>query len=268
MKKIVLLIFSIFSFINPLNAETYYDYEKIEVESLPEASETTLNKVYIVKDKYYITKKIDSGYSEIKLGDNLRGKTIYFDLSDPVSVYNDLLSTSISSGQRIYVFRTTAYKDIIYFQYDDSRWKLHSSFQYNLVHYDLVNNTYVTGYKNTSITYPDTEDLILNDTYNTYYEEILGKYFSYTPFELTFEWIEVSKNDVIEIKIPTDDFYLFYDFDDIRNFNIFESYNFDTFTDFQKLVIVLGINILFLGFISICFYIFIRLIYKGISLLF
>lgn len=64
------------------------------------------------------------------------------------------------------------------------------------------------------------------------------------------------------------DFYLFYDFNDISQFDIFSSYDFTTFTDFEKLVIVFGFNILYLLFIFVIVYIVIKVIYKMLSWLF
>ena len=40
--------------------ETYYDWEQVVVDSLPEASEETSNKVYVVNDSYYVTGLINS----------------------------------------------------------------------------------------------------------------------------------------------------------------------------------------------------------------
>ena len=78
MKKLLLLLS--FIFIPILNAQTYYDYEKIEVEQLPIASAETTDKVFIIGKSYYVTesKYISGTQRPIQLNDNLVKGKIYF----------------------------------------------------------------------------------------------------------------------------------------------------------------------------------------------
>ena len=57
------------------------------------------------------------------------------------------------------------------------------------------------------------------------------------------------------------DFYLFYDFATISEFDIFESYDFTSFTDYQKLSVVIGFNILFVIILAF----FVSIIYKVVA---
>jgi len=78
MKKLLLLLS--LTFIPVLNAQTYYDYEKVEVEELPTASAETTDKVYIVGKSYYVTESeyIVGQQRSIQLNDNLVTGKIYF----------------------------------------------------------------------------------------------------------------------------------------------------------------------------------------------
>ncbi len=71
-----------------------------------------------------------------------------------------------------------------------------------------------------------------------------------------------------EVTLPTSDYYLFYDFNTIANFNIFSSYDFTSFTDYEKLMFTIVVNIFYLGFIGFCIYILAKGLYKMISWVF
>lgn len=80
MKKLLLLLS--LTFIPVLNAETYYDYEKIEVEELPTASAETTDKVYIAGKSYYVTEKTLGSVTPMVIGNNMKGVTLYNAIPD------------------------------------------------------------------------------------------------------------------------------------------------------------------------------------------
>ena len=78
-----------------LNAETtYYNYEKVEVSELPEASENTLDKVYIANGKYYITNKEVIGSESVLWSDDedMNNKTIYLNFPTDTNVLDNILT--------------------------------------------------------------------------------------------------------------------------------------------------------------------------------
>lgn len=278
MKKIsyiyAIIILILFLFVPGfLNAATYYDWERVQVDTLPEANKENMNTVYIKDGKYYVVKENSGEVTPIPLSTNLNTYTLYKAFPDDI--------TDILEYQALlkYTDEYTSYFDLkgiflINFNLSSNSFNLHFycktntncytytlgnnfSFEYS---YDYISPTEleVTRY-GSSRSFPDEfKDFIL----------YLYNHISITPLENTFEWLEVDKYQVKEIKLDERDFYLFYNFEDIKEFNILSNYDLESFTDFQKVVIVLGFNILFLGIIGLSIYIFIKLVYKGISMIF
>lgn len=58
--------------------------------------------------------------------------------------------------------------------------------------------------------------------------------------------------------------YIFYTLDQIENFSIFSSFDFNSFTAFESIMIVLGVNIFYLLFLGFS----ITIIYKTVSRLY
>lgn len=259
MRKYILIL--CLMFIPVLNAKTYYDYEQIEVEELPTASKDTLDKVYVVNDKYYIT-SYTKGETTSILNTNLSGKTIYFNFPE-----TDEFKSYFETSQWVnyYVYDTTSTSYIVIRKVTNSNnvicvYSNELGYCYSIYKYD-------NGLINDSFTFGTDTDIIFDNLYDSKLD-FLSEYISLTPFNDTYDWVEVSKYDVNEINVDVRDFYLFYDYEDISNFNILSSYNMNEFTDFQKLVIVIGFNILYLLLVGFVVYLFIKLIYKGISLIF
>ena len=280
-----------FSSCSKLNAEeiTYYDWEKVEVSELPEASDSTLDKVYVVNDKYYITnKQVSGGNNEpIPLNENLNGKTVYFDY---VRFFNEYSNSSFTSGftflrfsnNKVISYILESYGDVIYFNNFNS-----TVGSYGLTNVQLFDSRYCfslddfddyysghTNSKNGHGTYWSTcVKSFYVDRDVSVMENLVGyTYFSLTPFEstTTYSWQEVSKDlvDPFDRHLSDDDFYLFFTFEDISNFNIFSSYDFSVFTDFEKIVVVGLFNILYLGLFFGVVYIVIKLLNKGLSFIF
>ncbi len=253
MKKLLLLLS--FTFIPILNAQTYYDYEKVEVEELPEASLETTNKVYVVGKSYFVT---ESNYSSgeqrtIQLNDNICTSKVKF---------KGLTKEQFDS------FSPSSYTSIITpdcYVYGNGG-KIQIGLFNNQVFADFK-TTFPLEEKYLNFTYTDNSCVIsyINEDYRSLIDmllviEIDGVY--------SYSWKEVSKYDVYEITVKDDDFYFFFSYNDISNFNILSSYDFSNFTDFEKIVVVLGFNIFFLLFLGFIVYIFIKFINKGITLLF
>lgn len=260
MKKIMyiygFIVLVLFLFVpGYLSADTYFDWEQVNVSSLPEASKDFMNKVYITDDKYYVVKEIQGEITPLPLNENLNGKTIYIEF--PENFYETLSSCDYicnfaNTSSNWYIYNT----DFIQLKEPDSQNLLGSN--YGLYYY--YNSTLKRNAKEYTFNFDFTIKSWVNEEYSNY--------FSLTPFVNTYEWIEIDKYQVKEIRLDERDFYLFYSFDDIKEFNILSNYDLDSFTDFQKIVICLGFNILFLGIISLSIYIFIKLVYKGISMIF
>lgn len=276
-KNLLIILFLMFIFIPGLSADTYYDWELIEVESLPAASEEFLNKVYQVSDKYYIIEKNNNDYTPIPLNEDLKGKIIYFDYKSlTYEILDDIYNNNSIIQNSSYINKTETSNSNANTKKQYQLWR-NSQGNIKLNHYTFyfpyltfvsprVETTYV---ENGEVITPVTS-FSSNFSYSIseWYAPELEKYFSLTPFETSYIWKEVLKSDVIENKLPEEDFYLFFSFDDIKQFNILSIYNLDSFDDFQKIIITLGFNIFFLCFVGLCIYIFIKLFNKGYSFLF
>lgn len=238
-----------------LSADTYYDYEKVEIEELPIASEDTLNKVYIKGKSYYIT---ESNYTPgeqrtIQLNDNICTSKVKFK-GLTKEQFDSLSPSSFTS-----IIKPDCY---VY----GNGGKIQIGLFNNQVFADFK-TTFPLEEKYLNFTYTDSSCVIsyINEDYRSLIDMLLV---IETDGVYSYFWKEVNRNDVYEIQVSEDDFYLFYNFEDIKKFNILGNYDLESFTDFQKVVIVLGFNILFLGIIGLTIYIFIKLVYKGISMIF
>lgn len=275
MKKLLLLLS--LTFIPVLNAQTYYDYEKVEVEELPTASAETTNKVYVKGKSYYVTESttLDGSPTYLELGVNYKGQRIYFDYKNPFVEYayshcSNCVWVSFDA------FYYNGYLDKSGIMYSNRLTPLIDS-SYDVVGVNFPSGR--TGYylsdnidKSYIISFVSSKDFIIKSysSSDRFAAFELDKLFSTTPFyeETTYSWKQVNKYDVYEITVKDDDFYFFFSYNDILNFNILSSYDFSNFTDFEKIVIVLGFNIFFLMFLGFIVYIFIKLVNKGITLLF
>lgn len=267
MKKYLIVAISLFLFIPVLYADdlpTYYDKEIIEINLLPAASENTLNKVYLVDKKYYVTNKIDGGLRPLQVGDSLKNVTLYFDFPDDYNL--ELKNKYICDSPNCTV---PIIKDCI--QNSDHSIYLRYDWYYSYRFYSTVHSSDYFYYSNRGNLQINLKSYsFINDSYNNSVCEILDNDVAShikISLETTYSWLEVSKDQVIEYKVPIEDFYFFYSFEDIQKFNILSNYNLSNFNDFQKLVIVLGFNTFFLVFIGFIVYVLIKLINKGISIL-
>lgn len=275
--KILLLLFSLFTLMPGVNAkENYYDYEVIEVEVLPDVSESIVDKLYKVDNKYYLGEKVNSDYTPIPMNEDLKGKTIYIDYKGITYEFVNNLFTSNSyiEGHDFVTLNkisNDSYNKIGYKFFKNSLGNI--SLNHYVLNVPTLNN--IETQKRFAIvedgSYVESFDSFVSNFSYTITEWLipeLEQFFSMTPFEVVYQFKEIPESLVVKPVPKEVDFYLFYTFEDISKFKALSLFDLTTFTDFEKVVTVLLINILFLGFLGFCCYILLKFIYKGISMLF
>ena len=189
-----------------LNAETtYYNYEKVEVSELPEASENTLDKVYIANGKYYITNKEVIGSESVLWSDDedMNNKTIYLNFPTDTNVLDNILTQmsncygNVNDSNRYAPFSLMGYtlNDNV-FELGFINW---GAFNRSLFSYDRVNK--VINYTNSTWTFHYNWPLMyIKKQPNACSYEYLINFFSKEPFETTttYSWVEVSKENAIK----------------------------------------------------------------------
>ncbi len=274
MKKYIVLIISFILFVPGLHAaETssldfgdYNSYDLIETETvLPTADSTTVNKIYKISDKYYITNYQVFDNSIIELNMNLSGKTIYISKLDSGwncvnNYYIRINGSSSYTGLRFY--RNSPYLTLHLQSYTTS----------SITSFDLLKLNLTEFYGNVSFTFKDDKDYIVTGItdesgttgiYSKFYN-CISNYISVVGSSV-YSWTEIFPTTVFSYSLEDKDMFIFYTFNEISNFDILSSYDFTDFTDFQKLVIVLGFNTFYLGFIGFIVYLFLKLINKLIT---
>lgn len=189
MKKILIFLVCFFAFTFNLYADTYYDKEIVKVDTLPTASEITLNKVYQVNNKYYVTIFDSAGYTPVPLNENLKGKTIYFNF--PKGYHNEVtfIQSDIWLNAKCKTNFVSDCNGRVSANKNNSIYGLTFDFGNSFIPYvyhssnasNFFSHTITVDYKITLFIYKDSE-----------------KYISLTPFETTYNWKEVNKTDVIK----------------------------------------------------------------------
>lgn len=274
--KILLLLFSLFTLMPGVNAkENYYDYEVIEIEVLPEASNETVDKLYKVDNKYYLGEKVSSDYTPIPLNEDLKGKTIFIDYKSITYEFIDSLYSSekLVDGRDFVILNknfTDTYNNVHYYFYKNLYSGIGEHYSLTIPSLNMVTKYDYISFLENGDYYKAYDSFVSNFSYSITEWLIpeLEQYFSMTPFEVVYRFKEIPENLVVPPQLKEVDFYLFYTFDDISKFKALSLFDLTTFTDFEKVVTVLLINILFLGFLGFCCYILLKFIYKGISMLF
>lgn len=191
MKKLIILLSLLF--IPTLNAQTYYDYEKIEVEDLPTASADTLNKVYIKDSDYYITKKNLGKVTSLPFNEDLKGKTIYFNFPtedkefcanfDSFSFYENVFNFAKGTQSYIYAHSIKPSFGMLFELRNPSLTTVIIDKNCNSVkNFGVVEGT-----------------MIITSWYSDEMEQIFEPYISITPIEDTFSWVKVEKKDVLPV---------------------------------------------------------------------
>lgn len=203
MKKIIIFL-GLLIFIPKLSASTYYDWEQVQVDTLPEATKNIMNKVYIKDDKYYVVKETIGEVTPISLSTNLNTYTLYKAFPDDITdipeyqallKYTDeytsyfelkgifLINFNLSSNSFNLHFYCTTYSNCYTYTLGNN-----FSFKYSK---DYISPTEleVTRYSS-SRSFPDEfKDFIL----------YLYNHISITPLENTYEWLEVDKSNVLPV---------------------------------------------------------------------
>lgn len=198
MKKFILL-FSLL-FIPTLNAQTYYDYEKIEVEELPTANVDTTDKVYVVGENYYVTESeyIPGQQRSIQLNDNLVTGKIYFkgitkEQFDSLPMFDveQPLKYSPSDGRSLLELYGNGGKAQIRINKNQLFLGYKSSdFPYEGFYLDISNDFYFNkSYGENVISYINEDYRDFIDTYFVY------EHGGYT----SFPWVEINKKDVFPV---------------------------------------------------------------------
>lgn len=269
MKKLIFGFLLLIIFCYNVNASTYIGWNHIDVDVLPDASADTLNNIYDYDDKYFVTEKIITDYSKFGVGDVFDHNTmIYFYDSNLKSNLVTFLSENGYNSSRNY------YK---LFDYSFSSYTFSFSIYYS-------NDTlYCTYFSKSLIQYTETLKFVGDDRidFSFYYDldsvsysitKIYSDYPSSVFFSqvssVSYRWLEISYYDWYEFTSKSTDLYLFYNYSDICSFDIFSWVDFTTFTDFQKVVVVISVNIFFCIFLLFIVYIFIKLFNKLVSWLF
>ena len=240
----------------------YYDWQLDEVSSLPEASSNTLNKVFKYNNKYYITESESSG-----------GLSVGMQLCNVNFINNGTVFPDVTTDDNgiILAEATRLADNLVYsIRYVNSSWN-------NKVVSFFTTSAYFNGTWYSPISFScnsyvlNRGGVVLTNIYSdTSVSSILDWFELESAGVVTYTWKEVSEDLVIPFDNHLDDrdFYLFYSFEDISEFNILSNYDFSNFSDYEKLVIVIGFNLLFLSFVGVVIYIFIKLLNKGFSLIF
>lgn len=178
---------------------TTEEIELIEVESLPVANEETLNKVYKVDNKYYITEKINNDYTPIPLNEDLKGKIIYFDYKSlTYEILDDIYNNNSIIQNSSYINKTETSNSNANTKKQYQLWR-NSQGNIKLNHYTFYFPYLTFVSPRVEITYVENGEVITpvtsfssNFSYSIseWYAPELEKYFSLTPFETSYTWNE------------------------------------------------------------------------------
>ena len=213
MKKL-LLIFSLLIFIPVLNAEenTYFDLPQISVESLPTASEDTLNTIYIYNNKYYVTILNAGSNRQLQVGDNICNIDINISIPDDYGAN----ITGYNAGSRTYPLVTGSASG------DGSNGitiynprSTHNFFVYfgsNKTIYSYVNGSKVVNLSSVNLTSSNlTGGCIISSLDNT--TRILD-YITITASSF-YTWEEITEEQVFRVRpekiyVPSDNLYCYH----------------------------------------------------------
>lgn len=203
MKKIIIFLILLI-FIPKLSASTYYDWDQVQVDTLPEATKDIMNKVYIKDNKYYVVKEIIGEVTPIPLSSNLNTYTLYKAFPDDI--------TDIPEYQALlkYTDEYSSYFDLkgiflINFNLSSNSFNLHfyCKTSTNCYTYTLANNfSFKYSYDYIS---PSELEVTRFSSSRSFPEEFkdfilyLYNHISITPLENTYEWLEVDKSNVLPV---------------------------------------------------------------------
>lgn len=261
MKKIFLFFVLMFICFFSVEASSYVGYPHVKVDTLPNPSIEYSGVIYDVGEKYFVIEQITGGLRNIEVGDNLFGQTLYFNFPDNLC---DDLSASITpiikaspyNGNygTIYEFNNGSICQVSFVGIKPF-YRKNGSDLVNLESFEMVYNS---SFCQSSTTCIVTE--VFKDLVSYKYISVYG--------DSTYEWKEIDYYDWYEYEAENTDFYLLFNFTDISSFDIFSSYDFSSFSDFEKVTVTILINILFIGFVGLCIYIILKAINKLVSWLF
>lgn len=276
MKKLYYLILFTFLFFSfNINASSYVGWEHINVDSLPESSKDTMNKIYDYNSKYYVTLEENTSSEKYKVGDTFKDVYIVYPnlKTDIFNLLFDMGCTSQYNFSNCSFFRSSTNVRASLSENGTGRSYLYfivGSNYYNTYSGNFSNCNYQN---NRTLCFIDDDTLYFNSDSTFVISEIIDNIFSQNAYksigQSKYVWKEISYYDWYELKeVESTDYYLFYTFTDISSFNVFSWVDFTTFNDFQKITIILMVNGFYLGFIGLCIYILLKALNKLVSWLF
>lgn len=268
MKKCLVIFVSLFIGLISVNAGSYTGWEHIEVSTLPDASVDTIGSIYDVNGKYYVSELVSSDNQTYQVNDVLKNNDslIFQDDNLKVNVINYLVDNNCIeqysscklfnySGRYNYYFGLYYLEsDIRYYYYDQTGT---SAYIGSLNFTNETSFIYKLYYIKNSDSYP----AVITKIYDNYLTSIMFKSLG----AVKYEWKEISYSDWFEFDINSNDYYLFYSFTDISNFDVFNWVDFTSFTDFEKVCTVCLINILYSIVWLLVIYVFLKAFNKLIS---
>ena len=236
-----------------------YNPDAIEVDTLPECDQSVVNNVYALStdNHYWKCNYVPGELRNLQVGDMIQNQILYFNIPDNFYTDNyftgynqDYLIISWDSAQvspvssvsntrttQIYVRKVSNGNFFVYVGGENSRYKsiysyLNGQLTQNLSEFDLSTNVNLNNYASYPIAWIDSS----NPLYQYVKISTVGRY-------------EYEDQGEIPVLYTYDDkdFYLFYSFSMIANLDIFSNYDFISFTDYQKVVVTIGFNVLYIG---------------------
>ncbi len=209
MKKIIIILGLLLFVPGFLSADTYYNWEQVQVDTLPEPTKDIMNKVYIKDDKYYVVKEVLGEVTPLQIGDSMNGRTFYNAIPDNL-MEQDVWKNLSNCSDYYYcggpVIASDGNPFGFYINYTKGEFKLSYKEKgyYSLI-YINVNNVITLNKFNSVYNY----DLVFTERYSVnmfsghpeLYEFIdyIFDHISTTPLENTYEWLEVDKSDVLPV---------------------------------------------------------------------
>lgn len=263
-KNILIGLLCLFFGIFNVNASTYTGWEHESVNTLPTASESTLNKIYDYNNKYFVTVVNSTESVKLRVGDTIEANSYIYIMANNLKelMHSNLPKGSSSCPKIINVSRSNGYKTYFgltdYFDSVDSALYTCSSSGYS----SCSQCSYINDFTYKWYFQIDYTVTSINDTF-------LKDYLYKSISDVSYTWKEIGYYDWFELNdTESTDFYLFYTFTDISSFDVFSWVDFTSFTDYQKICVVVGINILFLLILFFSIYILLKGLNKLISWLF
>ena len=184
---------------------------------------------------------------------------------DKCYLANNYLYDDPSDLAKIYIYRVTPSESYSFVYEQGIRLRIMSSPASSPTNGSPYCGNYMSP--RSSILYTNSPVTDYEYTISSDYEYIY-MYFGYDQGRTgSIHWVS-DEPTIPHITISNHDFYLFYDFNTIINFDILSDYDFTSFTDYQKLIVCLLFNLFYILFIFFILYILLKALNKLLSWVF